>query len=124
MSEASDRLERYLTETDGAALDDRLAELDELEALATTHAAEDVPLLSVLADRTRYGLVRALVEVDDELAVCELWPLFEVSESAVSHALGDLVEAGLAERRDDGKWRHYEATDRAGQLLAALDATR
>jgi DNA-binding transcriptional ArsR family regulator len=47
-----------------------------------------------------------------------------VSESAVSHALADLVDAGLVDRRKAGKWRYYRTTDRAARLLDALDATR
>lgn len=127
MSEASERLERYLADAAGhraAELDDRLAELDDLETLVSARTDEDVAVLSALANDTRYGLVRALVEEGEELCVCELRPLFEVSESAVSYALSELVETGLAERREDGRWHHYEATERAEALLAALDATR
>jgi DNA-binding transcriptional ArsR family regulator len=47
-----------------------------------------------------------------------------VSDSAISHALSDLRDAGLVTRRKDGTWRYYEATDRAEALLAALDDTR
>ena len=127
MSEASERLERYLTDVEGCRpeeLDDRLAELDDLTALATARADDDVPVLAALANETRYGLARALVAADEELCVCELRPLFDVSESAVSYALSELVEAGLVERREEGRWHHYRATARAERLLAALDATR
>lgn len=127
MSEASERLRRFLTEVDdccGADVDDRLAELDDLETLASAHAPADVPVLSALANETRYGLMRALVEADRDLCVCELRPLFSVSESAVSHALSELTDAGLTTRYKDGKWRYYEATDRAKAIFGALDETR
>jgi DNA-binding transcriptional ArsR family regulator len=127
MSEASERLARYLTDVEGAdpdGVDDRLAELDDLQATVDERVAADRPVLAALSNDTRYGLVRALVESDEELCVCELRPLFDVSESAVSYALGELAEAGLVESREDGRWRHYEATERAERLLAALDATR
>jgi len=42
----------------------------------------------------------------------------------VSHALGDLTEAGLLDRRKDGRWRYYETTARAEAVLDALDGTR
>lgn len=127
MTEAPERLERYLTEVagrDADALGDRLSELDDFEERATALASEDVPVLSALANDTRYGLARALVEADEQLCVCELHPLFDVSEGAVSYALSELLEAGLVEASDDGRWRHYEATDRAERLLDALDVTR
>lgn len=127
MSDATERLERYLADVVGGEagrLDNRLSELDDLEERATALASDDVPVLSALANETRYGLARALVEAGAELCVCELHPLFDVSEGAVSHALSDLVAAGLVERREDGRWRHYEATERAERLFSALDAVR
>lgn len=127
MSESSDRLRRYLTDVEDADtgdVDDRLAELDDLQATVDERVAADLPVLAALSNDTRYGLLRALVEAGEELCVCELRPLFEVSESAVSYALGELGEAGLVASREDGRWRHYEATERAERLLAALDATR
>lgn len=127
MSEASERLERYLTDVEGhqpGEIDDRLAELDELETVVTRKVEADLPVLSALSNDTRYALVRALVEADEELCVCELHPMLAVSESAVSYALGELVEAGLVERREEGRWRHYSATERAERLLGVLDDTR
>ena len=65
-----------------------------------------------------------LTAADRELCVCEINPIFEVSDSAISHALSDLYDAGLVSRRKDGTWRYYETTDRAEALLTALDETR
>jgi DNA-binding transcriptional ArsR family regulator len=58
------------------------------------------------------------------MCVCEINPIVDVSDSAISHALSDLREAGLVTRRKDGTWRYYEATERAKALLAALDETQ
>jgi len=128
MAQATDTLRRLLADEGGepteAALEDRLVELDEVEERADTHTASDVELLSTLAGRTRYRLVRVLVEADEELAVCELDAVMGVSQSAVSHALADLASAGLVEGRDEGRWRYYRPTERAEQLLDALDETR
>ena len=122
MSQASERLERYLTDVEGCtpgAIEDRLAELDELETRADEGAASAVETLDALADDTRFRLVRALVLADEPLCVCEIHPLLEVSESAVSHALSELAEAGLVAGHSEGRWRHYEATDRAERLVVA-----
>lgn len=127
MSDASERLERYLTDEEGRPggdLDDRLAELDDLGEVVSARAEADLPVLAALANDTRYGLIRALVEAGEELCVCELRPLFDVSEGAVSYALSTLTDAGLVEGRDDGRWRHYAATERAEHLLSTLDDTR
>ena len=84
----------------------------------------DVDALKTLGGDTRYRIVRLLVAEEDELCVCEITPRVEVSDSAVSHALSDLVDAGLLSRRKQGTWRYYRPTDRATRLVEALDATR
>jgi len=47
-----------------------------------------------------------------------------VSDSAISHALSQLTDAGLVTRRKEGKWRMYRATPRANAVLVALDGSR
>jgi len=51
-------------------------------------------------------------------------PLLDVSDSAISHALSKLTDAGLVTRRKEGKWRMYRATPRANAVLVALDGSR
>ena len=82
---------------------------------------DDVRALSSLGDETRYRVVRALVE-EGEMCVCEFDPVLDVSESAVSHALSALRDAGMVEREKRGRWRYYTATERAKAVLEALEA--
>ncbi|MDJ1433163.1 metalloregulator ArsR/SmtB family transcription factor [Halostagnicola sp. A-GB9-2] len=129
MSETADRLRRYLEDELGECrneeLQERLAELDDLEDMVDADVvSEDVRTLSALGNETRYRLVRLLVEADDELCVCEITPLVDVSDSAVSHALSNLVAADLVTKRKDGRWRKYRATSRANALLTVLDGSR
>jgi len=126
---ASDRLQRYLSDERGSctsdALQERLEELKELDAAVGGPDLEaDVDLLSALSNETRYKIVRILHAADEELCVCEFAPLLDVSDSAISHALSQLPEAGLLRRRKDGKWRKYRATNRATAILIALDGSR
>jgi DNA-binding transcriptional ArsR family regulator len=65
-----------------------------------------------------------LTAADRALCVCEITPLVDISDSAISHALSDLHDAGLVTRRKDGTWRYYDATPRAEALIGALDGTR
>lgn len=124
MASTADRIRRLLTERLAECCDSdveqRLAELDALadSAFADDHAR---PVFAALGNETRYRLVRALAVADEELCVCELEPLVDVSDSAVSHALSDLVDAGLATRRKDGNWRYYTATSLAASLLTTAD---
>jgi DNA-binding transcriptional ArsR family regulator len=126
----TERLERLIEDEVGsccaADVDARLGQLRALEADLPTEPERDrdVGALKALASDTRYRLVRALVAADDELCVCEFDPLVDVSESAISHALSTLTDAGLVTRRKEGKWRYYRATERATELITTLDATR
>jgi DNA-binding transcriptional ArsR family regulator len=124
MDTASSRLRRLVAdeidECCDADVDRRLMELEQLADDAfVDDSAQSV--FAVLGNETRYRLARVLAAADDELCVCELEPLVDVSESAVSHALSDLVDAGLADRRKDGNWRHYDSTGLADELFATAD---
>ncbi|GGL23402.1 hypothetical protein GCM10009037_03690 [Halarchaeum grantii] len=124
MADSSTRLERLLADELGeccdADVERRRAELDAVadEAFATDDVREP---FAVLGNETRYRLARALAVDGTERCVCELEALVDVSESAVSHALADLVAAGLASRRKDGNWRYYESTALADDLFAAAE---
>ncbi|WP_123537168.1 ArsR/SmtB family transcription factor [Halosimplex salinum] len=117
-------LSEQLDECCEADVTDRIDELQGLAGEVPADSESDLTALSALSDETRHAIVRYLAAAPDELCVCELSPLLDVSDSAVSHALSDLHDAGLVTRRKDGTWRYYDATDRAERLLAALDETR
>jgi DNA-binding transcriptional ArsR family regulator len=128
MAQSTDRLRRLITDELGeccdADVEQRLAELDTLERAATAdHISADLRALSTLGNETRYRIARLFAMADEKLCVCELSLLFDVSESAISHALSDLTDAGLLSRDRQGKWRYYESTERAERLLDALDET-
>lgn len=128
MAQETERLERLIADELGACcdgdVDDRLGELEALRGSVPPTAPADLTALKTLGNETRYRLVRLLTASEGERCVCELTPLFDVSDSAVSHALSDLTDAGLVSRRKEGTWRYYRTTDRAEALLAALDDTR
>ncbi|WP_336034284.1 ArsR/SmtB family transcription factor [Halobacterium yunchengense] len=98
---------------------------------AATHSlpdrdlAADVEVLSTLGNDTRYEALRIVAAGDDDgVCVCEVEPALGVSQSAVSQALSRLFTAGLVDRRKEGRWRYYTATERAERVLAVLDDTR
>ncbi|MEF8827460.1 MAG: metalloregulator ArsR/SmtB family transcription factor [Halovenus sp.] len=127
MAQQSERLARLLTEELDDCCDvDIDARVETLEGYASNLPANldgDVTALQTLGDGTRYRIVRLLAEADRALCVCEITPVVDVSDSAVSHALSDLRDAGLVTRRKDGQWRYYEPSDRALALIEALDST-
>jgi ArsR family transcriptional regulator len=128
MSQQTERLRRYLEDELETCrtedVDNRLGELGELErALDEGHLSEELNVLSALANETRYTLVRVLVAASDELCVCELNAVVDITESGLSHALSDLQEAGLVEGWKDGRWKKYRATNRAIALVTVLEGS-
>jgi DNA-binding transcriptional ArsR family regulator len=128
MAQSTARLERYLEDELGQCrsedVDRRLDELGALEAaLGESRVDTELDVLSALASETRLTLVRALVAAGEELCVCELGALVDVSESAISHALSTLADAGLVSGRKDGRWKKYRATNRAVALVTVLDGS-
>jgi len=105
-------------------VDKRLEELESIDETVGKGVDDDIGVAAALANETRYRIVRLIDAADSELCVCELTPLLDVSDSAISHALSELREAGLLTRRKDGKWRKYQTTRRATALLIALDGSR
>lgn len=128
MIQRSNRLERLISRERGeccsADIEARLEMLEQHMSETPSNYESDLAALKTLGNDTRYTIVRLLVAADQELCVCEITPVIDVSDSAISHALSDLCDAELVIRRKDGTWRYYEATDRAESVLDALDATR
>ena len=128
MAQATDRLRRYLDDELGECrsedIERRLDELGTLEAaIGQTQVDAELGVLSALANETRYTLVRVLVAAQEELCVCELNAVVDVTESGLSHALSQLVDAGLVDGRKDGRWKKYRATNRAVALVTVLEGS-
>jgi ArsR family transcriptional regulator len=63
-----------------------------------------------LADPIRIQLVDVLRRHAGRVCVCELTPLFEVSQPTVSHHLKVLRDAGLVDVERRGLWAYYYVT--------------
>ena len=86
------------------------------------HAAERLAaVLKALAEPTRLRLL-ALVAAkhDSEECICNLTKLVGVSQPTVSHHMKLLVDAGLLEREQRGKWAYYRLVPGALDALARL----
>jgi len=80
-------------------------------------AAELAEVFKVLGDTSRIMIVWALSR--EELCVCDLARLLDMSPSAVSHSLRSLRQLRLVKFRKEGKIVYYSLSDdRAGRLLA------
>ena len=82
---------------------------------ALTNLAEQ---FKALGDETRLGLMMAVAASDDaEACVCDLTPDTGLAQSTVSHHLKLLVDSGLLNRTQRGKWAYYSLTATAKKLL-------
>jgi ArsR family transcriptional regulator, arsenate/arsenite/antimonite-responsive transcriptional repressor len=60
-----------------------------------------------LADPVRLQLVDVLRKHAGKVCVCELVPLFDLSQPTVSHHLGVLRRAGIVDSERNGLWAFY-----------------
>lgn len=71
-----------------------------------------------LGDETRLKLMLAVLAGENsESCVCDLTPDTGLVQSTVSHHLKLLVDAGLLERTQRGKWAYYSLTSDGHKLL-------
>jgi ArsR family transcriptional regulator len=72
------------------------------------HQAERMAAIAkALADPVRLQLVDVLRKHAGKVCVCELVPLFDLSQPTVSHHLKVLREAGLVDSERRGLWAYY-----------------
>jgi ArsR family transcriptional regulator len=64
-------------------------------------------IAKALADPIRLQLVDVLRKHAGKVCVCELVPLFELSQPTVSHHLKVLREAGIVDSERRGLWAYY-----------------
>jgi ArsR family transcriptional regulator len=80
-----------------------------------------VKILSALSDPTRLDIIEFLGE--EERCVCEIVPAFGRAQSTISKHLSILNEAGILERRIDGKRTLYRVKNpKLFALLRVVDA--
>ncbi|HZI90989.1 MAG TPA: metalloregulator ArsR/SmtB family transcription factor [Thermoleophilaceae bacterium] len=72
------------------------------------HEAERMASIAkALADPVRLQLVDVLRKHAGKVCVCELVPLFDLSQPTVSHHLKVLRQAGIVDSERQGLWAYY-----------------
>ena len=95
-------------------------------SIALTKSPADLGSLAVqfkaLGDPTRLELIMTVASSSSsEACVCDLTPDTGLTQGTVSHHLKILVEAGLLERAQRGKWAYYSLTEAALTILNSLN---
>ncbi len=84
------------------------------------HQAERMGAVAkALGDPIRIQLVDVLRKHAGKVCVCELVPLFDLSQPTVSHHLKVLREAGIVDSERRGLWAYYYVVPDALEELAA-----
>jgi len=77
-------------------------------------------VLKALAEPTRLRLISLVAaQPDGEACICELTAPVALSQPTVSHHMKVLVDAGLLEREQRGKWAYYRLVPGALDSVAA-----
>ncbi len=71
------------------------------------HALRIADVAKAIGDPIRLQLIDVLRNHAGEVCVCELVPLFDVSQPTLSHHLGKLRDAGIVDSERRGLWAYY-----------------
>jgi ArsR family transcriptional regulator len=85
---------------------------DEVEATAALFAA--------LGDPARVRILNLLATTGDTVCACNLLEPLGLSQPTVSHHLKRLVDAGLLDREQHGRWAYFSLRPEAAARLAGL----
>jgi ArsR family transcriptional regulator len=94
----------------------RLAATD----LSDEEAVATAAIFKALGDPARVKIVNLLTQSVGPVCACEFEPSLGLSQPTVSHHLKKLVEAGLLEREERGRWAHYSLVPEALGRLASI----
>jgi ArsR family transcriptional regulator, arsenate/arsenite/antimonite-responsive transcriptional repressor len=75
--------------------------------VAPDRAERMASVAKALGDPVRVQLVDVLRKAAGQVCVCELVPLFDLSQPTVSHHLKVLREAGIVDSERRGLWAYY-----------------
>ena len=88
--------------------------LSEDEANATAE------LFRALGDPARVRIVNLVATSSEPVCACELYEPLGLSQPTVSHHLKKLVDVGLLEREQRGKWAYFSLKREAVETLAVV----
>ena len=89
-------------------------------ALSDEEAEATAQLFKALGDPARVRLVNLLAQGDGEVCMCDLIEPLGLSQPTVSHHMKKLVDAGLVEREQRGKWAYFSLKREAVERLAVV----
>jgi ArsR family transcriptional regulator len=89
-------------------------------ALSDDEAEATAGLFRALADPARVRIVNVLATSDEPVCVCNLTEPLGLTQPTVSHHMKKLLDAGLVEREQRGRWAYFSLTGEAVATLARV----
>ena len=90
------------------------------EVLSDEAAGATAELFRALGDPARVRIVNLLATSSEPVCACELYEPLGLAQPTVSHHLKKLVEAGLLDREQRGKWAYFSLRRDAVEKLAVV----
>jgi ArsR family transcriptional regulator, arsenate/arsenite/antimonite-responsive transcriptional repressor len=87
--------------------------------LSTADVRGLIDIAKALSDPVRVQIVDVLRRQAGEVCVCDLQPLFDISQPTLSHHLKKLRDAGLVGVERRGQWAYYYVVPGALDALSA-----
>ena len=100
-------IDMELTPKQKRAVGERCCEPVVYPDVARDHALRMAEVAKALGDPVRLQLVDVLRKHAGKVCVCELVPLFDISQSTLSHHLKKLREAAIVDSERQGLWAYY-----------------
>jgi ArsR family transcriptional regulator, arsenate/arsenite/antimonite-responsive transcriptional repressor len=89
-------------------------------AITDEEAEATAELFRALGDSARVRIVNVLATSDEPVCICNLTGPLGLSQPTVSHHMKKLLEAGLVEREQRGKWAFFTLKPEAAEKLSAV----
>ncbi len=89
-------------------------------ALSADQAEATAVLFKALADPARVRIVNLIATAAGPVCACEFNGPLDLTQPTVSHHLKKLVDAGLLDREQRGKWAYFSLRRDAVDTLAAV----
>ena len=88
--------------------------------LSADEAVATAELFKALGDPARVRIVNCLATAGEPVCICELIEPLGLAQPTVSHHMKKLLDVGLVEREQRGKWAFFSLQRDAVETLAAV----
>ena len=88
--------------------------------LSAEEASATADVFKALSDPARVRIVNILATSAEPVCICNLIEPLELAQPTVSHHMRKLLDAGLVEREQRGKWAYFSLSRDAVEKLSAI----